>query len=86
MNERDSAIYLELTSENWCKYFALCLCVKWHLPLHHFIIIAADKVLVSLEATVPVMTLHWYRLPGSLCRVTTLKHYGTVCGMCFVWQ
>ena len=48
------------------------------------IIIADDKVLVPLEATVPVITVHCYRLPGRLCRVTTLKHYGTVCGMYFV--
>jgi hypothetical protein len=44
------------------------------------IIIADDTVLVQLEVTVPVVTAHSYRL----CRVPTLKHYGTVRGMCFV--
>jgi hypothetical protein len=46
------------------------------------IIIADDKMLVPLEATVPVITVHCYRLQGGLCRVTTLKHYGTVCVEC----
>jgi hypothetical protein len=44
------------------------------------IIIADDTVLVQLEVTVPVAAALSY----GLCRVPTLKHYGTVCGMCFV--
>ena len=44
------------------------------------IIIAGDTVPVQLEAAVPVVNVHSYRL----CGVTTLKHYGTVRGMCFV--
>jgi hypothetical protein len=44
------------------------------------IIIADDTVPVQLEATVPFVTVQSYRL----CRVTTLKHYGTLHGMCFV--
>ena len=44
------------------------------------IIIADDTMLVQLEVTVPVVTVHSYRL----CRVPTLKHYGTVREMCFV--
>jgi len=72
---------MELTSENWSKNFALSLSVSNGISLC-IIIIADDIVLVPLEATVPVMTVHCYRLPGSLCRVTTLKHYGTVCVEC----
>ena len=44
------------------------------------IIIADDTVLVQLEATVPVVTVHSYRL----CQFTTLKHHATVRGMCFI--
>jgi len=69
---------MEPTYEYWNKYIAFCF-VSNGIPFST-IIVADDTVLVQFEATVSVVTVHSYRL----CRVTTLKHYGTVRGMCFV--
>jgi len=57
---------LELAYEYWGKYIDFCF-VSNGISLCT-IIIADDTVLVQLEATVPVVTAHIYRL----CWITTL--------------
>ena len=69
---------MEPTYKYWSEYIAFCF-VSNGISICT-ITIADDTVLVQLEATVPVVTVHSYRL----CRFTPLKHHATVRGMCFV--
>ena len=68
---------MELTYVYWSEYIAFCF-VSNGVSLCT-IVIADDTVLVSSKP-LSLLLLHSYRL----CRVPTVKHYGTVRRMCFV--
>jgi len=59
MNKRDQQ-NMEITSEYWSKYIAFSFVSNGFSFCTN--IVADDTVLVQLEATVPVVTVHSYRL------------------------
>jgi len=70
---------MELTYEYWRKYIALCFVSNGFSLCTN--IIVDDTVLVQLEATVPVVTVHSYRLSSHYPEALRYCSWNTFC-----WQ